>query len=110
MAADDVPAFYKVGFQFDPVAFGLSRELFVKALRAEGVAFDVGFKTLHVNRSPTRFRAAGALVHAIAAHAGCVMLHHPVLAGSRDDVQQVAEAIGKVHRFRERLAGAQSSA
>jgi perosamine synthetase len=42
-AADSIPAYYKVGFRFDASAFGLTRDLFVRALRAEGVAFDPGF-------------------------------------------------------------------
>ena len=98
------PAFYKLGFHYDPVAFGLSRELFVKALRAEGVAFDAGFKALHVGRSPTRFRSSGELPRATVAHEDCVLLHHPVLSLSHADVQQVAEAIVKVYRFRDALA------
>ncbi len=98
-----LPAFYKLGFQYDPAAFGLSRELFVKALRAEGIAFDAGFKALHVGRSPSRFRAAGELTHAADAHDRCVMLHHPVLSGATADVQQVAEAVAKVYRYRDEL-------
>ena len=98
-----LPAFYKVGFQYDPAAFGLSRELFVKALRAEGIAFDAGFKALHVGRSPSRFRAAGELTHATDAHARCVMLHHPVLSLSAAGVRQVAMAVAKVSRYRDEL-------
>jgi perosamine synthetase len=106
-AADgSVPAFYKVGFRFDPAAFGLSRELFVTALRAEGVAFDAGFHALHVGRSPSRFRAAGELTHATAAHHGCVILHHPVLAGTAADAQRVADAIAKVHHHRDAVRAA----
>jgi perosamine synthetase len=97
-AADSIPAFYKVGFQYDPTAFGLSRELFIKALRAEGIAFDVGFKSLHIGRSPSRFRASGTLIHASAAHERSVLLHHPVLSATADDVQQVADAVVKVYR------------
>ena len=97
------PAYYKLGFQYDPVAFGLSRELFVKALRAEGVAFDAGFKALHVGRSPSRFRAAGDLTHAADAHERCVVLHHPVLSGTPADVRQVADAVAKVYRYRDEL-------
>jgi dTDP-4-amino-4,6-dideoxygalactose transaminase len=93
----DTQAFYKVGFQYDAHAFGISRELFVKALRAEGIAFDAGFKALHVGRSPSRFRAVGELPHATAAHHNCVMLHHPVLAGVTSDIQQVADALAKVY-------------
>ena len=96
-------ALYKLGFQYDPTSFGLARELFVKALRAEGVAFDAGFKALHAGRSPSRFRAAGELTHATDAHERCVMLHHPVLSGATADVQQVAEAIAKVYRYRDRF-------
>ncbi|AWM41080.1 L-glutamine:2-deoxy-scyllo-inosose aminotransferase [Gemmata obscuriglobus] len=102
-AGPNLPAFYKLGLQYDPAAFGLSRELFAKALRAEGVAFDAGFKALHVGRSPSRFRAAGALDHAADAHARCVVLHHPVLSLAPADVRQVAEAVAKVYRYRDEL-------
>lgn len=98
---DSAPAFYKVGFRYDPDLFGLSRDLFVRAVRAEGVAFDAGFNALHVGRSPSRFRAAGPLPHATAAHAGCVVLHHPVLSGTAADAAQVAGAVAKVHRHRD---------
>ena len=55
---DSSPAFYKLGFQYDPASFGLSRDVFVMALRAEGMAFDAGFSAVHVGRSPSRFRFA----------------------------------------------------
>jgi dTDP-4-amino-4,6-dideoxygalactose transaminase len=98
--ADGTPAYYKLGFRYDAAGFGLSRDLFVRAVRAEGVAFDAGFSTLHIGRSPSRFRAASELPHATAAHHGCVVLHHPVLAGSPQDVAQVAAAVAKVYRNR----------
>lgn len=97
-AAATHAAFYKLGFQYDAAAFGLSRELFVQALRAEGIAFDAGFKALHIGRSPSRFRAIGDLPHATAAHEMCVILHHPVLALSHADVLQVADAVARVYR------------
>lgn len=96
----DSAAYYKVGFRYDAEAFGLSRDVFVRALRAEGVAFDAGFNALHVGRSPSRYRAATELPHAAAAHHGCVVLHHPVLSGTPADVEQVADALEKVHRRR----------
>jgi dTDP-4-amino-4,6-dideoxygalactose transaminase len=99
-ADDSVAAFYKVGFRFDADAFGLSRDVFVKAVRAEGVAFDAGFTALHVGRSPSRFRVAGELTHATPAHHGCVVLHHPILYGTLRDAQQVADAVAKVYRGR----------
>jgi dTDP-4-amino-4,6-dideoxygalactose transaminase len=103
LTPDSLPAFYKLGLQYDPAAFGLSRDLFVKSLRAEGIAFDAGFRALHVGRSPSRFRAAGELTHAADAHERCVVLHHPVLSGATADVRQVAEAVAKVYRYRDRF-------
>lgn len=103
LSPNSLPAYYKLGFQYDPISFGLSREVFVKALRAEGVAFDAGFRALHVGRSPSRFRAAGELAHAADAHEQCVILHHPVLSGTAADVRQVAEAVVKVYRYRDRF-------
>jgi dTDP-4-amino-4,6-dideoxygalactose transaminase len=101
--AASLPAFYKLGFRYDPALFGLAREVFVKALRAEGIAFDAGFKALHVGRSPSRFRTCGELAHATAAHERCVILHHPVLALSHTDVHLVADAVVKVYRDRNRF-------
>jgi perosamine synthetase len=101
--ANSTPAFYKLGFQYDPTSFGLPRDVFVKALRAEGIAFDAGFNAVHVGRSPSRFRAAGELPHATDAHTRCVMLHHPILLCATADAQQVADAIAKVYRYRSEL-------
>lgn len=101
--ADSEPAYYKVGIQFDAERFGLSRDRFLAAVRAEGVALDEGFRALHVGRSPTRWRAGGPLLQAEQAHRGAVVLHHPVLLGSEDDVQQVATAIAKIHAHAEQL-------
>lgn len=95
---DSTQAFYKLGFQYDAAAFGLARDLFVNALRAEGVAFDPGFKALHIGRSPSRFEVRTPLSNAEAAHAHCVGIHHPLLGLGTEDVLQAAEAIGKVHR------------
>jgi dTDP-4-amino-4,6-dideoxygalactose transaminase len=96
-------AYYKLGFQYDAAEFGLPRERFVAALRAEGVAFDEGFRALHVGRSPGRFRAAGSLTEAERAHHGCLVLHHPVLLGSPREVEEVAQAIRKVYAYVDRL-------
>ena len=52
---DRLPAFYKLGLQFDKWAFGLSRDRLIMALRAEGFALDEGFTASHVTRSPKRF-------------------------------------------------------
>jgi perosamine synthetase len=94
--ADGEPAFYKMGFQLDTQRFGLERARVVAALRAEGIALDEGFRSLHVGRSPRRLRCAGPLPEAERAHAGTVVLHHPVLLGGADEIEQVAAAVRKV--------------
>lgn len=100
-----LPAYYKVGFQFDRQAFGLSREQFVAALRMEGIAVDAGFRAVHIGRAAGRFRCVSALSCANQAHHSAVVLHHPVLLGSEDDLQQVARAVHKVYSNVDRLAG-----
>jgi perosamine synthetase len=100
------PGYYKLGMRLDYVRFGLLRERFLDAVRAEGIALDAGFNALHVGRSPNRFRRVGDLAEAERAHHQTVVLHHPVLLGSPADVEEVALAIGKIYASAERLAGA----
>lgn len=94
----DTPAFYKVGYHFDPERFGLSRGIFCRAMRSEGVAFDPGFSAHHVGRSPTRFRAGGALPNATRQNESCVVLHHPVLLHDPAAAGLVAEAVRRTYR------------
>ncbi len=101
--AGDTPAFYKVGFRYDAAAFGLPREQFLRALRAEGIAFDEGFRAAHIGRSPSRYRAGGPLAEAEKAHHDTVILHHPILLGSPADIDDVARAVRKVWQAREQL-------
>ena len=105
LQTDGAPCHYKLGFQYNAEAFGLSRARFVAAVRAEGVAIDEGFRALHVGRSPERFRRVGPLAEAGRAHAGAVVLHHPILLGSDEEIEQVAEAVHKVRRHAGLLAG-----
>jgi dTDP-4-amino-4,6-dideoxygalactose transaminase len=100
---DSDPVYYKVGMQFDAERFGLSRERFLAAVRAEGIALDEGFRALHVGRSPSRWRSATPLPHAEQAHQGAIVLHHPVLLGIDADVEQVAAAIAKIQAHAEQL-------
>ena len=95
---DRLPAYFKVGYYYDEAAFGLPRHVFVKALRAEGIAFDIGFRALHVGRSPGRYKAVGPLANAEVAGQSVVMLHHPVLAHDAAAADAVAVAIGKTYR------------
>jgi dTDP-4-amino-4,6-dideoxygalactose transaminase len=100
---EDQPGYYKLGIQFDSEQFGLPRDRLVVSMRAEGIAVDEGFPSLHRGRSPARFRAAGELTEATRAHDGCLVLHHPILLGSDADAQQVAEAFEKIHAHADQL-------
>lgn len=97
------PAYYKLGFQYDESAFGLSRERFTAALRAEGVAFDAGFRAAHVGRAAGRFRRGGPLDEAEQAHRGVVVLHHPILLEGPAAAAEVVAAVGKTYRNADRL-------
>ena len=104
-AAGTVPAFYKMGFRYDPAAFGgLPRDLFCAAVRAEGVALDPGFPALAERFSPRRVRFAGPLPNAAAAGARCVVLHHPALLAGGKALAAVPAAIEKVRRHAARIA------
>jgi dTDP-4-amino-4,6-dideoxygalactose transaminase len=102
---DAEPGYYKIGFRLDSNCFGLNRERLVASLRAEGIAFDAGFAALHVGRSPTRFRQAGNLTEAGRAHHGAIVLHHPVLLGTPEDIEEVVRALHKVRAHVEQLSG-----
>jgi dTDP-4-amino-4,6-dideoxygalactose transaminase len=103
--SDSAPGYYKLGLQFDAARFGLPRDRFAAAMRAEGIALDEGFRALHVGRSPNRYRRGTELLEAQQAHEGCLVLHHPVLLGTEAEVEQVAEGIRKVHGFADQLRG-----
>lgn len=97
------PAYYKLGYLLDENAFGLNRDRFVDALRAEGIAFDAGFRALHVGRSPSRYKTAGSLERSEIAGRNVVALHHPVLSLGTAEVEQVAAALWKTYRNANRL-------
>ena len=92
------PGYYKLGFQYDPDEFdGLSREMFVRAARAEGIEFNVGFRAFHLCRSSRRFRKSGELAAATIADANMLTLHHPALLEGDVAIDQVTRGI---HRIR----------
>ncbi len=105
----DQPAFYKLGIQYDAVAFGLTRDRFILAMRAEGFALDEGFEAAHRVRSPKRFRQGSALKEAELAHANCVMLHHPLLLEPTASVLELAVALEKVQQHAELIGGRSES-
>jgi perosamine synthetase len=92
------PGYYKLGFQYDPYGFdGLSRDLFVRAARAEGIEFNAGFRAFHLCRSSRRFRKAGALAIATMADSNMLILHHPALLEGDVAIDQIIRGI---HRIR----------
>lgn len=97
------PGYYKFGLQFDAEHFGLDREHFAAAMRAEGIAIDAGFRALHVGRSPSRWRRIAPLPQAERAHHGSIVLHHPILLGDETDWEQIVRAARKIHAHAERL-------
>lgn len=103
---DSAPSFYKFGLQFDAERFGLDRDRLVMALRAEGIAVDAGFRALHLERSPSRWRGAGPLPQAERAHRGAIVLHHPILLADDRELRQIVHAAAKIHRYAEQLRNA----
>jgi dTDP-4-amino-4,6-dideoxygalactose transaminase len=103
-ASDEVPGYYKVGFEYQSGRLGgLSRETFCRAMRAEGVAFSPGFRALHRIHAGRRFRSAGALPAADRADDAIVVLHHPVLLEDQSRITEIADAAAKVRRFADDL-------
>ena len=101
LPTDDVqPTYYKVGFRYRAENFaGLSRDLFAQALRAEGIAFDAGFRGLHLIHATRRFRAADDLREASRADAGMLTLHHPVLLEGDSAMEEIASAVHKIREW-----------
>jgi len=97
LGASAAPGYYKLGFRYDPAAFGgLSREKFVRAARAEGVEFNAGFRAFQFCRSARRFRAGGDLTESAAADAGVLVLHHPVLLEGGEALEQVTRCVRRL--------------
>jgi dTDP-4-amino-4,6-dideoxygalactose transaminase len=101
---DSRPGYYKLGLQYDPRSGGLSRDRFVAALRAEGIAVDAGFRGLHKIHSTRRFRKSSDLNQASRVDENVIVLHHPVLlTGSEFDLQQIGMAADSVLRHAEEI-------
>jgi len=94
---DVLPAYYKLGFRYCPEdAKGLPRDLFVEAVRAEGIAMDPGFRANHLIHGSRRFRAAGELHVATQADAQMLTLHHPVLLEDESVIGAIVAGIKRI--------------
>jgi len=94
------PGYYKLGFQYNPDEFdGLSREMFARAARAEGIEFNAGFRALSLCRSSRRFRKAGELAVATTADANMLILHHPALLEGAESIDQVARGARRIRAW-----------
>ncbi|MEE3373020.1 MAG: aminotransferase class V-fold PLP-dependent enzyme [Planctomycetota bacterium] len=72
-----------------------TREEFLAAMQAEGVAIDAGFRGFG-KRSARRCRRVGDLLNSKLAAEDTVLLHHPVLLQPVAVIDQLVQAIGKV--------------
>jgi dTDP-4-amino-4,6-dideoxygalactose transaminase len=107
--AEDRPAFFKMGLQFDPErATGLTRHIFSQAMRAENVAIDSGFRSLHRIHSKRRFRAVGELPNANLCDEHVLVLHHPVLLEDDEARQQIYDSAARIFRHAAEVADATS--
>lgn len=93
------PGYYKFGWQYESELWGLSRDRFAQAMRAEGIAVDAGFRAVHRIHSAHRYRTASTLSEADRADGRVLVLHHPILLTESDsDLQQIVAAIDKIRQ------------
>jgi len=100
---DAVPSWYKWDLFWKENEAGLPVGLLVEALRKEGIAADVGFRSLSAGRSRSRFVAPVSLEHS---HRTCpvrVVIHHPVLLETQAP-QRIAGAFRKILEHRKTIA------
>ena len=88
--------YYKLGLRYKREGFGgLDRDDFVAAMRAEGIALDVGFRGFARRRSGGP-RKVGHLSESKHAGQEMLILHHPVLLCGDEALGQVVRAVEKV--------------
>ena len=95
---DSQPGYYKLGLQYEPTLWsGLTRDRFAQAMRAEGIACDAGFRSLHRIHSSRRYRSVSQLREADRADEQVLTLHHPILlTASPAELQQIVTAASKI--------------
>lgn len=104
-STDSRPGYYKLGIQYDCHSFGMSRDRFVAAMRAEGIAVDAGFRALHKIHSARRLRSSSPLREAERADESVIVLHHPILlSDSLLPLSQIVQAAERIRAFSEQIA------
>ncbi len=88
------PAFFKFALR---TPANRDRQDLIRALSAEGVPAFPGFRGF-LRRSPRRCRKVGSLTNCRQAVDQTILLHHPLLLGSRELLDQVILAFQKVDR------------
>lgn len=90
-------AFYKLAWRLEAerAQCAIDRDSFVRAIQAEGIAIDTGFRGF-VRRSGKRCRQSGSLKHASQAAEQTLILHHPVLLESPAVIGRLANALQRV--------------
>ena len=79
------------------------RERFIAAANAEGIQFGVGFRGF-AKRSSRRCRKPVSLPHSIAAAEETLLLHHPILLQSQEQIEVAAASIRNIcHALREQV-------
>ena len=89
------PAYYKVPWLIDDVRGDWTRDEFIRAIQAEGIPIDIGFRGF-TRRSNRRCRQQGSLINARIASQQTVVLHHPILLESESVLEHLAMGITKV--------------
>lgn len=97
--AERTPGYIYI-FYYQPEAFGnLSRDQFVKALRAEGVpCVKASYKAIH-HSDAYRANAIKQFPNAEVVGQTTVWLPHQVLLGDAIQIQEIAEAISKIQQY-----------
>ena len=101
-AAQDMPAFYKLGWLLEPAARAEKeadgeqiRANIVHVLQQHGLAIDTGFRGF-ARRSSQRCRVVGELPNARKAAMATLLLHHPILLAPPEIIDQAAEVLREV--------------
>lgn len=101
---DSYPGYYKLGFKYDPEHFtGLSRALFCLCMQSEGIALYPGFRALHAIHSKRRFKQFNDLSVATACDQNLVVLHHPVLLTTQNNMALIAGAVTRIQAYAEEI-------